>query len=99
MSRDDIKRIKDLLDDCFWSGDDDKLEFLENNGYLDRRPYTAYIYYDNYGNYIGNSNDDTFGDIADDILEYADYDEIKQQLINDDVMDEIIDEEEEDYEQ
>lgn len=56
------KQLEQIEDARLCCGTDEYHKALEEMAGITARPYTAYIYYDSAGNYIGDSeNDDTAG--------------------------------------
>ena len=57
------KQYEELCESKCWDGNEDFHEILEKHTGIVARPYTGYSYYDETGNYIGDSNSDSVRDL------------------------------------
>ena len=57
------KQYEELCESKCWDSKEDFHELLENITGIEARIYTAYSYYDEAGNYIGDSNDVSVRDL------------------------------------
>ena len=57
------KQYEELCESKCWDGKEDFHEILEQYTGIEARAYTGYQYYDNAGNYLGDSNNSSVRDL------------------------------------
>lgn len=57
------EQYEELCESKFWDSDDDFHRMLEEITGITAKRYVGYQYFDNYDNYVGDSNDDTVRDL------------------------------------
>jgi len=70
-----LRDVKNLIDENFIDIND-ALDFLTEKGFIERKPYTGYTYYDKYGNFVATSDELSTSDLnliidEDDLVEIA----------------------------